>query len=85
MADNRLELHCNGESIVIAVRHGYEWRSAKEPGNDIGDFLNRIKTPKYDDEQIHDLVTISYEHEPESISDPMFVSDSKEKGNRDIV
>lgn len=42
MADQRLIMKCEGREIVIAVRHGDEWRSAAEDRNDIGSFLNSL-------------------------------------------
>ncbi len=40
MADNRLLLKFDELEIVIAVRHGDQWRSARDERNDIGEFLN---------------------------------------------
>jgi len=42
MADQRLMMKFEDREIVIAVRHGTEWRSANDKSNDIGEFLNSL-------------------------------------------
>ena len=72
MADQRLLLTtAKGKDIVIAVRHGWTWRSAMEDRNDIGDFLNKLEEG--------DLISLSYETAPhDSPRDPtLIVGDSR--------
>ena len=42
MADNRIEIWCGDRHVVIAVRHGDQWRSAVDDKSDVGTFLNSV-------------------------------------------
>ena len=61
MADNRLLMRYEDREIVIAVRHGDEWRSALEDCNDIGAFLNDINR----ESSFESYLELEYEHEKE--------------------
>jgi hypothetical protein len=61
MSDNRLLMVFDGQEIVIAVRHGVEWRSAVDDRNDIGDFLNKINS----DSGFDAFIELQYEHDKE--------------------
>lgn len=63
MADQRLFLvREDGTNIVIAVRHGWDWRGAIDKRNEIGKFLNDLG----EDEQINLL----YENDRWPARDP---------------
>jgi hypothetical protein len=57
MADQRLLLRHGAHEIVLAVRHGDEWRSARDAENDIGSFLTELPHGA--------TLVIGYEHAPE--------------------
>lgn len=57
MADQRLIMKFEDREIVIAVRHGTEWRSANNKINDIGGFLNSLPI------EGNSEIEIGYEHD----------------------
>lgn len=76
MADQRLLMVRNGREIVLAVRHGDEWRSSLDPRNDLGRFLSSLPHCS--------VVHVTYE-DPRNHRDPLVTAQAPVSERRVIA